>query len=84
MRDPGWDQIFIPGGKGGIPPPKAGSRHSHLGSHVGLAGSRTYPACHFTWVPTIVESDTYSHFCYPHYLHHKGNIPFSYLDQLHF
>ena len=31
MRDPRWDQIFIPGGKGGIPPPKAGSRHSHLG-----------------------------------------------------
>ena len=22
MRDPRWDQIFIPGGKGGIPPPK--------------------------------------------------------------
>ena len=50
MRDPRWDQIFIPGGKGGIPPPRAGSRHSHLGSWVGLPGSRLYPAWHFTWV----------------------------------
>ena len=53
MRDPGWDQIFIPGGKGGIPPPKAGSRHSHLGSHVGKVGShhlRRDPAIP-TWDP---------------------------------
>ena len=49
MRDPRWDQIFIPGGKGGIPPPKVGSRHSHLGSWMGLPGSRLYPAWHFTW-----------------------------------
>ena len=49
MRDPRWDQIFIPGGKGGIPPPKVGSRHSHLESWMGLPGSRLYPAWHFTW-----------------------------------
>ena len=54
MRDPRWDQIFIPGGKGGIPPPKAGSRHSHLGSWVGLPGSRLYPTWHFTWVSPVV------------------------------
>ena len=45
-----WDQIFIPGGKGGIPLPKVGSRHSHLGSWAGLLGSHLYPAWHFTWV----------------------------------
>ena len=45
-----WDQIFIPGGKGGIPLPKVGSCHSHLGSWAGLLGSHLYPAWHFTWV----------------------------------
>ena len=54
MRDPRWDQIFIPGGKGGIPPPKAGSRHSHLGSWVGLPGSHLYPTWHFTWEGMLV------------------------------
>ena len=48
MQDPRWDQIFIPGGKGGIPLPKVGSRHS-LGSWVGLPGSHLYPASQFTW-----------------------------------
>ena len=28
---------------------KVGSRHSHLGSWMGLPGSRLYPAWHFTW-----------------------------------
>ena len=36
MRDPRWDQIFIPGGKGGIPPPKAGSRPGILGGIAGI------------------------------------------------
>ena len=70
----------MPGGKGGIPPPKAGSCHSHLGSWVGLHGSRLYLAWHFTWVCTTMSSYNKPH------LRNDSIPPFSlfskHLDQI--
>ena len=83
MRDPGWVRIFIPDGKGGIPLPKVGSHHSHLGSHVGLAGSHLDPVWYFTWVhrknthqfKQVSFDVSWHHFV----IHNQDNVPLFYV-----